>query len=273
MYRIVKTALLLRPHNALAAALCVAAGWMLVSWPELPSWRLLLAVALATAAGNVINDYFDIDIDSINKPKRAIPSGTVSVKSARAIYCVLLVSLAAVLVFMPVIQALWIASWAVLLHIYSLKLKRVYLAGNVLVSLVAGSGFLLGAYAGGDSSAGIVPAVFTVLFVLGRELVKDSEDVEGDRRCGARTVPVVSGTTRALRSAAVIFLLLSAGFPVPYLAGRYSGIYGLIMFVSVLPILVLSSVLSIRGRDPGLVSILLKLGMFFGAIAFMFAAA
>jgi geranylgeranylglycerol-phosphate geranylgeranyltransferase len=110
--------------------------------------------------------------------------------------------------------------------------------------------------------------VFTFLFVLGRELVKDTEDVEGDRRCGASTVPAVSGTGAALTAAAVIFALLAAAIPVPFLEGLYGRGYLLTMALSVIPVLVVSCVLCLRRRSPAAVSLLLKVGMFFGVAAF-----
>lgn len=268
MLSLLKTFLLIRPHNIAAAVLSVAVGYTLAGsgggWPVC----LLLSTALVTAAGNSINDWFDQDIDSINKPRRPIPSGGVTPRAALALYFVLLSALAVCLTRLPAQQALWVAAWAVLLHIYSWKAKRMYLAGNLLVAMVVSSAFLLGAFTSGDISAGMVPAVFTFFFVMGRELVKDTEDIVGDRECGARTVPVVSGPGPALTTAAVIFALLAAAIPVPFLKGLYGKAYLVTMLVSVLPVLVVSCVLCLKQKSPSAVSLLLKLGMFFGVAAF-----
>ncbi len=265
-----KFILLLRPHNAAAAVLSVEAGHALSSGRISPPWLLLASVAIATSAGNVINDLRDVDIDAINKPGRPLPSGAVSVRAAGVIYYSLLVILLILLLNLPPVQAAWIVLWVILLHVYSVRLKRLFLAGNLLVAAVSASGFLLGAYAGGDISTGFIPAGFTFPFVTGREIVKDCEDIEGDRRCGTRTMPVLLGIRVPLNAAAVIFLLLAVTFPLPYLAGIYGRAYGLIMAVSVTPVLLLSFILSVRKRRPGLVSILLKVGMFFGILAFFF---
>jgi geranylgeranylglycerol-phosphate geranylgeranyltransferase len=229
---------------------------------------LLLTTALVTAAGNVINDWYDRDIDSINKPRRPIPSGGVTPRAAMALYIVLLASIALCVTALTPVQSVWVAAWAVLLHIYSWKAKRIYLAGNVLVAAVVSSAFLIGAMTAGDIGAGLVPAAFTFLFVLGRELVKDTEDLDGDRQCGASTVPVVSGTGAALNAAAVIFVVLALAIPVPFMRGIFGRGYLLTMLLSVLPVLVVSCVFCIRRRSPGAVSLLLKLGMFFGVAAF-----
>ncbi|MBN2072100.1 MAG: geranylgeranylglycerol-phosphate geranylgeranyltransferase [Candidatus Krumholzibacteriota bacterium] len=270
MRRFLKIILIIRPHNVAAAVLCVSAGFVLASSTGDIPIALLTAVALVTAAGNVINDYYDLDIDSINKPRRAIPSGSVSASQARVIYIILLAAAAALLMLLDPVARVWIIAWIVTLHIYSAFLKRMYLSGNLAVSLVTGSGFLLGSYSGGSMAAGVFPSVCTALFVLGRELVKDCEDLDGDARCGARTVPAVSGRKPALRSAALIFLFLAVLFPAAGIVGLYNHIYTGLMFISVLPILVLSAIFSLRGKYHALSSLLLKLGMFFGILAFLF---
>lgn len=254
-----------------AAVLSAVAGFTLAGggpWP----WMLLSAVAICTAAGNTINDRYDIDIDRINKPGRPLPSGVVSVSGAVMLYFALLVTLGFMIVRLPAPQALWLIAWVLLLHCYSVCLKRIYLAGNLLVSAVSASGFLLGAHAGGAISAGVVPAGFTFVFVLGRELVKDCEDEPGDRLSGARTVPVVSGKRAALNAAVAIFTILAFGFPLPGLLGFYRLSYTVIMFAAVVPLIVASAILTARGSALALVSLLLKAGMFFGVAAFYFGA-
>jgi geranylgeranylglycerol-phosphate geranylgeranyltransferase len=229
---------------------------------------LLLTTALVTAAGNVINDWFDRDIDAINKPRRPIPSGGVAPRAAMAMYVFLLAAVALCVTRLTAVQAVWAGAWVVLLHVYSWKAKRLYLAGNLLVSAVVSSAFLVGALTAGDITAGLIPAAFTLLFVLGRELVKDTEDIEGDRMCGASTIPVVSGTAAALNAAAAIFIILVIAIPLPFARGLYGGGYLLTMLLSVLPVLVVSCVFCIRRRSPAAVSLLLKIGMFFGVAAF-----
>jgi geranylgeranylglycerol-phosphate geranylgeranyltransferase len=269
MRKLLEKLRIVRPHNVAVAVLAVSTGFALSrsqgEWPLL----LIAATGLVTASGNVINDYFDHDIDRINKPSRPLPSGLLTRKAALSIYIALLSLLAVMMiVFLPRAQSAWIAAWAILLHLYSWRLKRIYLLGNILVSAVSASGFVLGSFAGGNAGAGFVPAAFTFLFVMGRELVKDTEDLEGDRVCGAKTVPVISGAKNAMRAASVIFILLAIAFPVPYFTGRYGIAYLIVMILSVEPILIVSSIVSVTNRSPARVSLLLKLGMFCGIAAF-----
>jgi geranylgeranylglycerol-phosphate geranylgeranyltransferase len=269
MQRLFNLVLLIRPHNVAAAVLSVAVGYGIASGGMAP-WSLLAGVATATAGGNVINDIQDRDIDRINKPWRPFPSGSLSPGSGWVLYAVLVVLTVLIIIRLPILHAAWIASWIILLHLYSTQLKRIYLAGNILVSIVSASGFLLGASAGGTASAGVIPAGFTFFFVMGREFVKDTDDIEGDRAYGARTVPIVSGEEKALRISALVFTLLALSFPLPWIAGIYGTLYALIIVCTVVPILLVSAWFSWRGRSLGRVSGLLKLGMFCGMLAFYF---
>ena len=267
MRRLFDLVRLIRLHNVAAAVLSVAVGYSIAEGGQMP-WTLLIGVATATAGGNVINDIRDRDIDGINKPWRPFPSGSLSVGAGWALYMVLIALTVITALALPGGQGAWILVWVVLLHLYSAKLKRLYLAGNMLVSLVAASGFVLGAWAGGNSASATIPAVFTFFFVMGRELVKDTDDMEGDRACGARTVPILSGERGALRISAVLFGLLAISFPLPWIAGIYGYLYAIVMICTVVPILIVSAWLSWHGRSLGRVSGLLKLGMFCGITAF-----
>ena len=269
MRNVLHLIVVLRPHNVAAALLSVAVGFAMTGamhWP----WLILAAVAFATAAGNTINDIYDVDIDRVNKPRRPLAAGLLSVRAAIGQYVFFIAATMYLVFFLPTAVAIWIAVWVVLLHVYSWRLKRMYLAGNILVALVAGSGFLLGAFAGGDLMAGLIPAAYTFFFVIGREIVKDTDDIEGDRACRATTFPVTSGRRKALNTALVIFLALCVSLPLPSFAGFYRMAYGLIMLCTVVPMLLLSICIILKNRSLGLVSTLLKVGMFFGCIAFYF---
>jgi geranylgeranylglycerol-phosphate geranylgeranyltransferase len=264
--------IIVRPHNVAAAALSVAVGFSLTRTGARPHWPwlLLAAAALATAAGNTINDIYDVDIDRVNKPARPLPAAAVSMKAAIGLYASFVAAALVVSRFLAPAAAAWIVAWIVLLHLYSWRLKRMYLAGNLLVALVAASGFALGSFAGGNLVAGAVPAAFAFFFVVGREIVKDVDDIEGDRSCRARTVPIVSGRRAALTTALVVFLALAIAVPVPAFVGIYRPAYAFVMLGTVVPILLVSIGIILRGRSLGLVSSLLKLGMFLGCVAFYF---
>jgi len=269
MRKLVSLIIVMRPHNVAAAVLSVAVGFAMTGSTHWP-WLLLAAAACATAGGNTINDIYDVDIDRVNKPRRPVAAGTMSIKAACVLYIFFVAAAVFLAFFLPTDAAVWIGVWIVLLHIYSWRLKRVCLVGNLLVSVVAGSGFLLGAHAGGSLIAGVIPAAYTFVFNVGREIVKDVDDIEGDKACRARTFPIVSGRRSALTTALAIFLALCISLPVPSFLGYYRMAYGFIMLLTLVPILLISIRIILRGRSLGLVSSLLKFGMFFGCIAFYF---
>lgn len=258
-----------RPHNVAAAVLAVAVGFAMTGSTRWP-WLVFAGAALATAAGMVINDIYDVDIDRVGKPRRPLAARTIGMREAKGLYVVFAAAALIVAVNLPAAAGIWIGVWVALLHIYSWRLKRMYLLGNVLVGAVGASGFLLGAYGGGDLRAGALPAAYTFLFIMGREIVKDAADIEGDRACGARTFPIVSGRRPALATALAIFLALCIAFPLPAYVGVYRAAYGLIMLLTVVPMLLVAIWVILRGRSLGFVSTLLKVGMFFGCVAFYF---
>lgn len=269
MRKIASLVILSRPHNVAAAVLSVAVGFSMTGSGEWP-WLVIAAAAFATAAGHTVNDIYDLAIDRVNRPRRPLVSGALSVRGAWVEYIVLVAAALFISLFLPRVATAWVVAWVVLLHLYSAKLKRMFLAGNALVAVVAASGFLLGAYAGHDASVGLLPAAYTFLFVMGREIVKDAADLEGDKAFGATTFPIVSGMRPALVTAAAVFGLLCVTIPLPSELGLYRSLYALIMLCTLVPILIVSIVLVLRNRSLGLVSSLLKVGMFFGCAAFYF---
>ena len=253
----------------IAACLSVFVGYSLSSHDRIPL-SLLIAVATSTISGNIINDYFDVKIDSINRPSRPLPAGIVSATQALVVYIVFIVITVIVVMDYPRVERLWIITWLIVLFFYSYVLKRKLLIGNTVVAGVSASGFLLGAFAGGNVGSGILPAAYTFLFVLGREIVKDIDDLPGDKALNARTLPVVVGSRKACKISAWIFIALAFLFPVPYFLDLYGIYYLLIMVLAMMPLLLVSAYYTFNERKLTEVSSLLKLGMFLGSIAFYF---
>ena len=191
-----------RPVNAVVSGVTAVIACLIATGTVIPPAVLLLViVTLITAAGNVINDYFDADIDRINRPDRPIPSGTVSLMAARGFAVILFLTGIAVALFTPPLCLALAAANAVILVLYAARLKSLPLAGNVTVAYLAASIFLFGgAFAGPDALVRMIPlAVITFLATMAREILKDAEDVEGDAAGGADTLPIrlgIRSTTR-----------------------------------------------------------------------------
>lgn len=265
---------LARPLNILIAAFAVLVG-ALASGPSFPGLPLLLAclvAALITGGANAINDVYDLEIDKVNKPRRPLPSGRLNRAQAAAFGAVLLAMGVAISPFLG-LWGLAIALAVVLLLVgYSARLKGTPLWGNLTVALAAGLAFLYGGIAVGRPWPALIPAGFAFLFHLGREILKDSQDVAGDRAAGARTLPTRMGVSLALRWACLVFALLILTTPLPYLVGRYPLTYLVIVVLGVDLPLVYVILSSQRDRSPGhlgRLSLLLKLDMWVGLVAIL----
>jgi geranylgeranylglycerol-phosphate geranylgeranyltransferase len=270
--RLVATIEILRPHNMLAASLCVLSGYMLAGGGRLAEILPPMAFAgLVAGLGNVINDYFDIDIDRVNKPRRPLPSGRLERPPVLAAYLAASVAAGFVAPFvLPSSQAAFVLAWEALLFVYAWKAKKIPLAGNILVAGVASSAFVAGAVAARNFSASLFPFFFAFIFVMGRELIKGAEDYEGDLAGGAETIAVRLGKDKSLLYSSFFLAACVAVAPLPVLAGLYGKTYFFIMEGLVVPGLVGTIVIVMRGAKPkvlNLASWILKLEMFFGIIA------
>jgi geranylgeranylglycerol-phosphate geranylgeranyltransferase len=190
-----------RPVNVLITLVSIpVASWIAGGTKSdlLPMFFAALTGALATAGANAINDSFDIEIDRINRPDRLLPRGVLTPRDAQRMW--FLVSLVSIgLNIFINIPALLIVVFSIfLLYYYSARLKRTIVAGNVTVGVMTGMAFIYGGVVVGRVDRALIPALFAFLVNFSRELVKDVEDVEGDRRERAVTLPVKYGSRPAL---------------------------------------------------------------------------
>ena len=208
-----------RPTNSCVAGLAAIVAYLIDTGTIIPETFLLFTVvALITAAGNVINDFFDAKIDEVNRPLRPIPSGKVSRGAARG-FAVMLFLAGIFVSFFTNSLCIGIAIINSLLLIgYAAKLKSTPLLGNIAVAYLSASIFLFGgAFNGWTGLIHIIPiAVITFFAMVSRELLKDAEDIEGDLAGGADTVPIRIGIKRTAEIALVItFFSVAASF-IPY---------------------------------------------------------
>ncbi len=176
-----------------------------------------MSVVIAfTAAGNSLNDYFDREVDKVAHPKRPIPTGAVT-PSGALIVAVLLFAFALALSFMINLWsvAIVVTSIAVMVG-YERLLKAEGIAGNLAISWLTVALFLFGGAAVERYDLAWILAALAFLATLGREIVKDIQDIEGDR--GSRlTLPMRIGIRRAGILASLGFLAAVALSPAPYL--------------------------------------------------------
>jgi geranylgeranylglycerol-phosphate geranylgeranyltransferase len=264
-----------RPGNVLIAMLSVAIAVSLTGKYS-PVTGIVLAIVstgLITIGANVINDYFDIETDKINRPNRPLPAGRIKPIQAFLFFCIVYI-VAFVLALMINIPMFLIAfGVGFLLFIYSYRLKRTVLWGNLVVSLATAMAFIYGGLAVGAVVGVIYPALFAFFFHFGREIIKDMQDVEGDRRTGANTLAVVYGHRYSYILCMIIFLLLIFLTLIPYMLTIYGNLYLFIIVIGIYP--VLGYIIFHLRRNPekevlGRMSTILKLDMVVGLLAIYF---
>lgn len=195
---------------------------------------LLIASVLIAAGGYVINDYFDVNIDEVNKPTSLVVDKIISRRWAIAWH--LLLSGAGLLCTVLSLDSLRQGylllinmACVVLLWFYSTRFKKSFLIGNFLIALLVAWSILVvfvskidplqWAYEADPLQLrlyrfAILYGGFAFLATLARELIKDVEDMEGDRRYGCKTLPIIWGV-----GVARFFALVWVGLLLLFLVG------------------------------------------------------
>lgn len=236
-----------------------------------------IAAGLVCAAGNVINDLVDIKIDTINHPERILVRGTLSKRYALWLGSLLNI-LAVIVAFSVNLPVTLIAVSAILLlYFYNYFAKRIIILGNVIIALLAALIFITGGIAVDYKLAFYLPgplvgSLFAFLFHLVREIVKDIEDIKGDRKAGIRTFPQIFGIQKSLMVVIFLFLILVVFTYVPVIRGWFGSWYKIItVYIVDLPLL--AFLIFLWGNpSPKMLrigSIWLKIGMGLGIIALL----
>ena len=259
---------ILRPANGLMAAFAVLISALIVSYPL--NYNLLLALFVAflvSGAGMTINDYFDYEIDKINKPKRPLPSKQIS-KNAALIYSLLLF-LSGNIIALFIGQTIFFLTLfnTILLFIYSWKLKRLAFIGNLAVSWLTASAFLYGSLLKGVLVPNII-ILFLMAFTVsvGREIVKTIEDMDGDKKVGAKTLPIVFGEKIAGWIAIFFIFLGLLATPFPYALGLMDIKY--VVLIAIADIILAASCFTMF-ISPTKSQKLMKIAMFVALVAFL----
>lgn len=180
---------IIRPANAVMAACAMMLGYWIsgVSLQLLPLLLLIIATITAIGFGNVINDILDINTDRISHPDRPLPKGELT-RRAAIIFSVIL-SCISLICAQLVSTSHFIATLVpiVLLIAYSFFLKGTPLSGNILVGILVAYPLLYGGIGGSNFNHLIIPSLLALLLNLGREIIKDIQDKDGDSAAGIIT--------------------------------------------------------------------------------------
>ena len=258
---------IIRPLNGLMSVFAVWIGALIAGAPFVPNHYAILGFAsvfLISGGGMAINDFFDAEIDKLNRPDRPVASGKISRRTALVYSCVLLVigGIAAYFISMDTFIVAVIASG--LLVTYAAQLKKTILIGNLIISGLVAITFVFGGIIYNNYSAVLPLALLAFLSNTGREIYKTIDDALGDRKYNVNSLAIKIGVTNA-RIAANAFLVVAIIFSfVPYFLGLLGVTY--LFFVILADIMFLcASVAPVKYSSK-----LIKIAMFVALVAFFF---
>lgn len=177
------------------AQYCTA--YFLIGAHTVVDWRLLLlavSTMMIAAAGYMINDYYDIKIDLINKPERVVIGKRISRRYALFFHTALSISGIGIGLLLSWQIAVINFFSAFLLWLYSNNLKRQPFIGNFSIGLLTALSILVVNLLYPPFNTHIlIYALFAMAMTLVREIIKDMEDWKGDNTFGCRTLPIIWG--------------------------------------------------------------------------------
>lgn len=190
--------------------------WTNIIWPE--SVLIILTCCLTAAGGYIINDLFDVETDHINRPNKRILKRDISHKAA-IVYYIILTALGQICGYYAGLGiGLFASAIAVLLYFYSSDLKAMGLPGNSLIAFMSGSVIYIASRGIHEIHSAYFAeyAFLAFLLTMARELMKDAEDIEGDKEQGCETFPILHGTRKTnilsnvILALILIFLIVAA---------------------------------------------------------------
>lgn len=172
---------------------------------------LSLSTVAIAAGGYVINDYYDVKIDYINKPERVVIGKSITRRYA-ILFHIVLSAFGILLGFY--------LSWKIaavnllsvfLLWLYSNSLKRLPFIGNFTVAFLTGLAVIVvDIFYRTDNSLVIIYALFAFFMTLIREIIKDMEDLRGDNSFGCKTLPIIWGIRKTKILIYIILIIFAA---------------------------------------------------------------
>lgn len=265
-----------RPLNVLITFVVVVAAILISAQHQIELVKIILvslSASLTAAAGNIINDIYDIETDKVSHPNRVLAQGLLSKTEAVFLYNLFNTFAIIIAACISVVLILIVLLSIVLLFVYSYYLKKLPLVGNIVIAFLTGLAFIYGGFAVDNPYGAIVPSVFAFLINLIREVVKDIQDIEGDLKLNFKTFPIVYGIEKSKRLI-FFFTILLIGFTFyPFVTRLYSIEYFLIVMIFVNPLLACSLKILFdkkKENEYNTVSNILKINMILGLVAIWF---
>ncbi len=204
----------------------------------------MISVACFMAAGNILNDIMDIEIDKISHPLRSLPSKKVSIKQAW--YLVIIFSIISILsasygayilnkigLEWAPLATIWIISFTLMIS-YEIgpKTKKYGYLGNLIIGGMLGLVIIYGGASVGkyNYSVTLCIALMATFIGISREIIKDVHDIEGDLKWGRRTFPILIGENNSRKLAYIFVLLGVISIMLPFIMNWGNLEYWMIMF-------------------------------------------
>jgi len=213
--------------------LIIAFAQYFTAWFLIGKWSTVLfdirffflcsSTVLIAAAGYIINDYYDVKIDLINKPERVVVGKNITRRFAILFH--VLFSGFGILIGLLLSWRLAVANifCVFLLWLYSNNLKRLPFVGNFTVAFLTGiSIYCVDIFYRTDNSLVIIYAIFSFFMTLVREIIKDMEDLKGDNTFGCKTLPIIWGIRKT--KIAIYIILIAFSLTVLILNQFYVGL-------------------------------------------------
>ena len=270
---------LTRLYNLIIIALCqllLSANIENISYVTLlTSWQFILVVTstlMIAAGGNVINDYYDVKIDYINKPEEVVVGKSISRRTTILLHALLSYGGILIALFISWKLALADVLIVILLWYYSKRLKCTPLYGNLVVGvLTAMVVMVLPMYFDNLKGTYWAYAYFAFLITVIRELTKDLEDIRGDLKFDCSTFPKKQGLRKSIKLLVLleIIFLVSVIISIYFVELRLK-IYSLVLLILPTLFLIYKSIKSKHEKDFSILSFLDKIIILFGLFASIF---
>jgi geranylgeranylglycerol-phosphate geranylgeranyltransferase len=262
----------IRPEIIILGIVCVYIG-ALVAGSDLFSFKLFLGMSAVFCIGagcHPFNDYFDYEIDKISHPKRPLPSGMF--KPISGLYMGL-IFFAMSFAFSSLINIYCFSINLIgitLIFFYEKSLKNKGLGGNIVVAFTVALSFMYGGAIVGDFFKPIFFTMITFFIFLGREIIMDVRDFEGDKKTRV-TLPLIIGKKFTMYLASIMITISIIILFVPYFYGLFN-IWYEILAIPLAIFTIYSTSLSLFDlKNVGKTAEMLRIAMILGLILFIIA--
>jgi len=236
-------------------------------------YRVLMAsisLFFISAGGHAINDYFDVKVDKINRPKKALVSGEIKLNNV-LIFSIILFFIAIIISCLINLRALSLSLFmSILLVFYGKYSKMIKSLGNIIISSVV-SLILVYIIFITDRIFPLIWIILPVFFVnMSREIAKDIEDVKGDRLISKSSLPLKLGIKVSSMISILFFIIAFVLACIPYFFNVFNYQYFLILLISLILLLYTSkNFLKQPQKNANIYQKSLKVWMILGLIAIL----